>query len=107
MFGVAACGSGTTPTDANAPGSARASASVSVMTSTTVFADMVRQVGGDLVDAQSLVPANGDVHTFAAKPSDLTRLARARLVVMNGLGLDDWLDRTITSVASGATVLKL
>ena len=62
---------------------------------------------GNLATVESLVPANGDVHTFSPKPSDVARLARARLVVMNGLGLDDWLDKLVNSAAPNATVLKL
>lgn len=78
-----------------------------VATSTTVFADMVRQVGGDDVEVESLVPANGDVHTFSPTPSQARLLSRAGLVVMNGLGLDDWLDGTVADVGTKATVLKL
>lgn len=78
-----------------------------VATSTTVFADMVRQVGGDDVEVDSLVPANGDVHTFSPTPSQARLLSRAGLVVMNGLGLDDWLDGTVADVGTKATVLKL
>src|SRR5207244_1880390 len=71
----------------------------------TVFADMVRSVGGDLVDVTSLVPKNGDVHTFEPKPADVRAVARARLLVMNGLGLDDWLAKTITNASSSGTPL--
>jgi zinc/manganese transport system substrate-binding protein len=78
-----------------------------VVATTTVFADMVRNVGGDLVAVSSLVPANADVHTFAPRPSDIRTLAEARLVVMNGLGLDDWLRRLIDAVATGAPVVEL
>jgi zinc/manganese transport system substrate-binding protein len=55
----------------------------------------------------SLVPANADVHTFSPRPSDIRTLAEARLVVMNGLGLDDWLRRMIDAVATGAPVVVL
>ncbi len=78
-----------------------------VIASTTVFADMVRNVGGDLVSVASLVPANADVHTFSPRPSDIRNLAAARLVVMNGLGLDDWLKKTIDNVATNAPVIRL
>jgi len=101
LFAVltAACTTtGATP----APGSR-----VVVAASTTVFADLVRNVGGSLVDVESLVPANGDVHTFSPRPSDIARLARARVVVMNGLGLDDWLDKLVASVAEHARTVKL
>jgi ABC-type Zn uptake system ZnuABC Zn-binding protein ZnuA len=81
---------------------------LTVVTTTTVFADMVSQVGGDLVSVTSLVPKNADVHTFEPRPSDMITVHKARLLVMNGLGLDDWLSRTISNAsADGVPLLKL
>ena len=78
------------------------------MTTTTVFADMIRQVGGPNVTVTSLVPKGGDVHTFEPKPADVQTVATAKLLVMNGLGLDDWLEKTITNAATAGTpVIKL
>ena len=37
---------------------------LSVVTSTTIVEDLVKQVGGDRVSATSIVPFNADVHTF-------------------------------------------
>jgi ABC-type Zn uptake system ZnuABC Zn-binding protein ZnuA len=89
-------------------GSTAPGAVLKVVTTTTVFADMIRQVGGNLVDVTSLVPKNGDVHTFAAKPSDVRAVAEAKLLMMNGLGLDDWLTRTIANAsAAGTPLIKL
>jgi len=62
-----------------------------VVTTTTVLADFVAQVGGDRVQVVALVPKGGDVHTFDPAPSDAVRLESANLLVMNGMGLDDWL----------------
>ena len=87
---------------ANASGSGKP---IPVVTTTTVFADMVRNVGGSAVDVTSLVPKNGDVHTFEPKPADVRAVARAKLLVMNGLGLDDWLAKTITNASSAGTPL--
>jgi len=79
-----------------------------VATTTTVFADMISNVGGDLVSVTSLVPKNADVHTFEPRPADVRTIASAKLLVMNGLGLDDWLSKTITNAASEETpLLKL
>ncbi len=64
---------------------------IDVVTTTTVFADLVANVGGDHVNVHAIVPKGGDVHTFDPSPSDAAALSRASLVVMNGLGLDDWL----------------
>jgi ABC-type Zn uptake system ZnuABC Zn-binding protein ZnuA len=91
-----------------APYATKAPGLITVVTTTTVFADMVRNVGGDSIQVTSLVPKNGDVHTYAAKPSDIQAVADARLLVMNGLGLDDWLERTIANAsAANTTLVKL
>ena len=101
-FVVAGCS-----TSSGGPGGSAGTA-VDVVATTTVFADMVRQVGGSLVRVTSLVPAGGDVHTFEPKPADVMTIAAAKLLVMNGLGLDDWLEKTITSAsADGTPLVKL
>jgi ABC-type Zn uptake system ZnuABC Zn-binding protein ZnuA len=81
---IAACAVGGTPS--SSPGRP----ALSVVTTTTVFADMVKHVGGDRVDVHSLVPKGGEVHTFDPAPSDATAVTSAQLLVLNGLGLDDW-----------------
>jgi ABC-type Zn uptake system ZnuABC Zn-binding protein ZnuA len=97
---IAACSGGSSP---SASGTG-----LNVVTTTTVFADIVKNVGGDYVTVTSLVGKNGDVHTFEPKPADIQTVASAKLLVMNGLGLDDWLEKTITNAAvSGTPLLKL
>jgi ABC-type Zn uptake system ZnuABC Zn-binding protein ZnuA len=78
-----------------------------VVTTTSVFADLIAQVGGDRVSVTSLVPRGTDPHTFEPKPSDAARIAEADLVVMNGLGLDDWLGKLIESSGTKARVVRL
>jgi ABC-type Zn uptake system ZnuABC Zn-binding protein ZnuA len=97
LMTAGACGAGSS---SRAPG-----APVNVVTTTTVFGDLVKNVGGDLVSVTSLVGKNGDVHTFEPKPADVQTVAGANLLVMNGLGLDDWLEKTITNAAAGGTPL--
>jgi ABC-type Zn uptake system ZnuABC Zn-binding protein ZnuA len=99
---LAACG-GTNAT----PGASSAADAVRVVTTSNVFADMVRKVGGERVSVTSLVPKGADIHTYQATPQDLRAVASADLFVMNGLGLDDWLEGTITSASSRAPIVKL
>ena len=80
---------------------------IAVVTTSTVFADLISNVGGERVTVTSLVPAGSDVHTYQAKPADLQAVAAADLVVMNGLGLDDWLEETIRAASSDAPILRL
>ena len=100
---VAACSAG--PGSGSSPAGDSA---LDVVTTTTVLSDMVQQVGGSHVRATSLVPRGGDVHTFEPRPGDVKTVSRAKLLVMNGLGLDDWLEDTITTAsAAGTPVVKL
>lgn len=97
---AAACGSGTP-----GAGSSGTAGRLSVVTTTTVFADLIANVGGDLVTVTSLVPRNGDVHTYSPRPADIAALASAKLIVMNGLGLDDWLEKMIGNASAAGTPL--
>ena len=106
-LGLAACGSGSSAGSTDA-GSGAPAGALPVVTTTTVFADIVRNVGGDLVDVTSLVPRGGDVHTFEPRPADIQAVSTAKLLVMNGLGLDDWLGKTIDNASvSGTPLIKL
>jgi zinc/manganese transport system substrate-binding protein len=80
---------------------------VQVVATTTVFADFVKSVGGDRVDVVSLVPKGGDVHTFDPRPTDITRVADAQLIVANGLGLDEWLTKLAADAGSKARIVNL
>jgi ABC-type Zn uptake system ZnuABC Zn-binding protein ZnuA len=58
------------------------------------------------VSVESLVPKGGEVHTFDPRPSDSTRLAEADLIVMNGLGLDDWLGGLASDAGATAEIVR-
>jgi ABC-type Zn uptake system ZnuABC Zn-binding protein ZnuA len=61
-----------------------------VIATTSVFADLAQLALGDNVAIETIVPAGVDVHTFEPSPADAQKLAGANLIVMNGLGLDEW-----------------
>jgi len=79
-----------------------------VVATTSVFADLARLALGDAVQIDSIVPAGIDVHTFEPAPSDAATIAAADLILMNGLGLDDWVGSLIEAAQqSDANVLRL
>ncbi len=78
-----------------------------VVATTTVLADLVANVGGADVSVASLVPKNADAHTFEPRPSDVRNMAEAKVLFMNGLGLDDWLEKTMSAISAGGTLVKL
>jgi len=68
---------------------------LAVVAAFSILGDMVRQVGGDQVRVITLVGPNSDAHGYQPTPADARAVAGADLVVVNGLGLDTWLDRLI------------
>jgi zinc/manganese transport system substrate-binding protein len=83
----------------------RADERLNVVASFSILADFVKNVGGDKVDLTTLVGANSDVHVYAPAPSDAKRMADARLLVINGLGLEGWLPRLVQSSGSKAAIV--
>jgi zinc/manganese transport system substrate-binding protein len=83
----------------------RAEDRVNVVASFSILGDFVGNVGGDRVSVTSLVGPNGDVHVFAPAPSDARKNADAKLLVINGLGLEGWLPRLVQAAGSKAVVV--
>jgi len=81
-----------------APDFALAANPLSVVTSNTVLADLVANVGGEKVQVRSLAPAGTDPHTFQPTPDSIKTLSQARVVFFNGSGLEEWWGKTIRSV---------
>ena len=85
---VAGCnGSAASPSPSESSGAA---ADYTVIATTSVFADLAQLALGDNVTIETIIPAGVDVHTFEPSPADAQKLAGADLIVMNGLGLDEW-----------------
>ncbi len=82
-----------------------AQAKLNVVASFSILGDFVRNVGGDRVNVSTLVGPDGDVHVYTPAPEDAKRIADARLVVINGLGLEGWLPRLVQSSGGKATVV--
>ena len=72
-------------------------AALEVTTSFSILGDLVRQVGGDKVHVRALVGADEDAHAFQPRPSDARAIGASALVVVNGLGFDDWMTRLARS----------
>lgn len=81
------------------PGSLAQETRLNVIATTSIIADVARNVGGDLVIVDSLVPVNADEHAFQPTPADLVKVAQADLVLVNGAGLEAFLGRLVENAA--------
>ena len=71
------------------------SSQIHVVTTIAPLKEFIESVGGDKVQIIVMVPPGAEPHTFEPTPSQLKELANADLYVMNGAGLEFWMDRLI------------
>jgi zinc/manganese transport system substrate-binding protein len=76
-----------------------------VVATMTILADFVREIGGERVDVTSIVGPNGDAHVYDPSPADSRRVAAAKLVVENGLGLEGWISRLAKASGTRARIV--
>ena len=79
---------------------------LNVVASTSILGDMVRNVGGEAVDLTVLIGPNTDAHNYEPTPAAARSLAKADLVVVNGLGLEGWLHRLVSASDLEGPVVK-
>ncbi|MEW2134705.1 metal ABC transporter solute-binding protein, Zn/Mn family [Streptomyces sp. NPDC005435] len=105
---VAGCGnSSDTKSDGKGTTAPEGSSKVTVVASTNVYGDIAQQIGGDKVDVTSIIsdPAQ-DPHSYEASTQNQLALSKAKLVIENGGGYDDFIDRMLKSSKSSAEVIN-
>ena len=83
---------------------ARAQQPLKVVASFSILGDFVRNVGGERVRVTTLVGPDGDAHVYTPAPADAKKIADAKVVVINGLGMEGWLPRLVQSSGSKAVI---
>jgi zinc/manganese transport system substrate-binding protein len=78
-----------------------------VVASFSIIGDFARQVGGDHIALTTLVGPDGDAHVYEPKPTDAMALARADVVLINGMLFEGFLDRLIEASGTEAPVVAL
>jgi zinc/manganese transport system substrate-binding protein len=72
---------------------ASAAEKLPVVASFSILGDIVGQIGGERIAVSALVGPDQDAHVYQPTPDDIKKVAHARLIVVNGLGFEGWLDR--------------
>ena len=92
---------------ATSPTAAADGAGPQVLATTTVVADLVRQVAGDRVAVDCLMGPGIDPHGYKATPRDADRLARADLIVASGLHLEGKLGALLEKLGTRTRVVAV
>jgi zinc/manganese transport system substrate-binding protein len=78
---------------------------LAVVATTPEVADFARTIGGSDVTVTQIIKPNVDPHEYEPTPADIRAVGAAKIVVKNGVGLEQWLDPTIASAGFAGTVV--
>ncbi len=88
--------------------SAVTSEKIKVVASFYPLADFAKNVGGDLVEVMNITPAGAEPHDYEPTPKDIAALYDAKLVILNGNGVDAWGEKIEGELTQkGIIVLKM
>jgi zinc/manganese transport system substrate-binding protein len=82
-------------------------APLKVVASFSILGDLVKNVGGERVEVTTLVGADGDVHVYTPTPGDARKIADAKLLIVNGFGLEGWLPRLLQAAGGKASIVTV
>jgi zinc/manganese transport system substrate-binding protein len=68
---------------------------IPVVATFSILGDMVKRIGGAHVSVSTLVGPDGDAHVFQPTPADARAVSKARLLFVNGLNFEGWIDRLV------------
>ncbi len=108
----AGCGDDGGPAGSTAGGQSTArpeagAEAISVVATTTILGDLVRQVGGDAAEVTQILQPNADAHDYEPRPRDVTETAEAKLVFRSGDNLDKWIGEVVEQSGTDAEVVDV
>jgi zinc/manganese transport system substrate-binding protein len=86
--------SNTGATNQNSTGSVAMTSPIQVVAAENEYGNVISQIGGTYVHVTSIMSdPNTDPHTYEASPQTAKAVASAQLVIQNGLGYDDFMNK--------------
>jgi len=82
-----------------------ASQKLTVLAIEPFLADITANVAGDRVEVQSLIPSGVDPHSFELTPQDVAKLEKADVLVLNGGGLEQFLEPVLSQKTATQLVI--
>ncbi|QOV40503.1 zinc ABC transporter substrate-binding protein [Streptomyces ferrugineus] len=104
---LAGCGGSSDSGDGGGANSPAAASAIPVVASTNVYGDLARRIGGGKVEVTSIISdPDQDPHSYEANTQNQLALSKAEVVIENGGGYDDFIDRMLNSGGASPDVIN-
>lgn len=81
---------------------------IQVLATNSIIGDVVREIGKEAIELSVLLPPGADPHSFEPSPQDMLEASRARIIFINGVGLEEvFLKRLVEGASPEATIVDL
>ncbi len=95
---LVSCSVNTLPAKQNQP--------LRVLAVESFIADIAQNVAGDRIMVETLIPLGVDPHGFELTPQDLVKMNGANLIIMNGCGVESWLEDSYSNLHEGINIIE-
>jgi ABC-type Zn uptake system ZnuABC Zn-binding protein ZnuA len=80
---------------------------INVVATTTIVGDVVKNIGGDAIHLDVLLPVGTDPHSFQPTPQDVIKVTKADVIFMNGIGLEEYMESLLENADSGDRIVNV
>ena len=88
------------------PASSSGTDATVILTSTTVLTDITRNIAGDQMQIESLLPVGADPHSYQATPQDIAKISESKLIIVNGANYEQFLTPLLENADGERTVVE-
>ncbi len=81
------------------------SGTLSVLAMESFLGDIAQNVAGSRLNVNTLLPVTIDPHEYEPKPQDVIRIAQSQVLIVNGLGYETWLQKTMDALGGQRLVI--
>lgn len=77
-----------------------------ILTSTTILADVTRNIVGDRLSVGSLLPVGADPHSYQLTPQDTAKISKSKVLIINGAGYERFLEASLANADGKRTLIE-
>ena len=77
-----------------------------ILTTSTVLEDIERNVAGDRLVVESLLPAGADPHTYQPTPQDAAKISESKVLIINGAEYEHFLESLLENAEGDGTQIE-
>ncbi|MCJ7532825.1 MAG: metal ABC transporter substrate-binding protein [Anaerolineales bacterium] len=79
---------------------------IKVIAVETFLGDVTQNITGDQIKVENLIPVGLDPHAFEPTPQDVTRIASSQVLIVNGAGFEEWLQKILDNAGGKRLVIE-